>query len=83
MDNIVLLNYVEISTHLRHAIAIPKVRGRKNVQTTREYVIGQGGISLVEDPADEDMAAIAVPQLPFAALLRTAFAFPFQAQLHY
>src|SRR5690606_31816073 len=37
VDNITLLNYVEISTRLRRAIAIPKVRGSRNVQLTREY----------------------------------------------
>jgi len=67
VDNIVLLNYVEISTRLRRAIAIPKVRGSKNLQTTREYIIGKGGIILVDDPADTENAAIAVPQLPFSA----------------
>jgi KaiC/GvpD/RAD55 family RecA-like ATPase len=37
VDNIILLNYVEISTVLRRALAVPKVRGSRNVQITREY----------------------------------------------
>jgi circadian clock protein KaiC len=61
VDNIVLLSYVEISTKLRRAIAIPKVRGSKNTQVTREFVIGTGGISLLEDEGES-----AVPQLPFS-----------------
>lgn len=66
VDNIILLNYVEISTQLRRAISIPKVRGSKNSQTTREYVIDHGGIRLIE----EDVAtagATSVPQLPFSS----------------
>jgi circadian clock protein KaiC len=65
VDNIILLNYVEISTVLRRAIAVPKVRGSRNQQVTREYLIGEGGLLLVEeDPAD---GAGAVPQLPFSS----------------
>ena len=66
VDNIILLNYVEISTVLRRAIAIPKVRGSRNRQVTREYVIAEGGLQLLdEDSAGE--ASNAVPQLPFSA----------------
>ena len=63
VDNIVLLNYVEISTKLRRAICVPKVRGTNNVQTTHEFVIEAGGIHLL--PPEEDSEA-AVPQLPFS-----------------
>ncbi|MET0384572.1 MAG: ATPase domain-containing protein [Polyangiales bacterium] len=66
VDNIVLLSYVEVSTHLRRAIAVPKVRGRRNLQITREYVIGPGGLSLVDEPAPENEVS-SVPQLPFSA----------------
>ncbi|GGE85181.1 ATPase domain-containing protein [Massilia psychrophila] len=66
VDNIILLSYVEISTVLRRAIAIPKVRGSRNLQVTREYVIAEGGLKLLdEDGAGE--ASNAVPQLPFSA----------------
>jgi circadian clock protein KaiC len=66
VDNIVLLNYVEVSTTLRRAITVPKVRGSKNIQVTREYVIGHGGIALIAEPkAAED--AQSVPQLPFSS----------------
>jgi len=67
VDNIILLSYVEISTRLRRAIAVPKVRGSKNIQTTREYVIGEGGISLLDESAVDGDDAAAVPQLPFSS----------------
>lgn len=67
VDNIVLLSYVEISTKLRRALTVPKVRGSKNVQETKEYVIGQGGITILEDPPRSRAAELAVPQLPFSA----------------
>lgn len=66
VDNIILLNYVEISTRLRRAIAIPKVRGADNQQLTREYIIGQGGITVIEED-EEEAEGNAVPQLPFSS----------------
>ncbi|MES2318796.1 MAG: ATPase domain-containing protein [Pseudomonadota bacterium] len=67
VDNIILLNYVEISTVLRRAIAIPKVRGSRNQQVTREYVIGEGGLLLLdENGGDADPSGV-VPQLPFSS----------------
>ncbi|MFL6711215.1 MAG: ATPase domain-containing protein, partial [Massilia sp.] len=67
VDNIILLNYVEISTVLRRAIAIPKVRGSRNLQVTREYVIREGGLSLLDEDGSAVARANAVPQLPFSA----------------
>ncbi|MEW7848193.1 ATPase domain-containing protein [Massilia aurea] len=64
VDNIILLNYVEISTVLRRALAVPKVRGSRNLQVTREYVIGVGGLLLMDDSDDNTQA---VPQLPFSS----------------
>ncbi len=66
VDNIILLNYVEISTVLRRAIAIPKVRGSRNLQVTREYVIANGGLQLLDESANNSGAA-SVPQLPFSS----------------
>ena len=66
VDNIILLNYVEISTVLRRAIAVPKVRGSSNRQVTREYVIGAGGLSLVAEDPQADTSNT-VPQLPFSS----------------
>lgn len=64
VDNIILLNYVEISTVLRRALAVPKVRGSRNVQVTREYEIGVGGLVLIEERNSDTPA---VPQLPFSS----------------
>ena len=69
VDNIILLNYVEISTLLRRAIAIPKVRGSRNPQITREYIIAEGGLQLLDmdNAGDAGKTSNAVPQLPFSA----------------
>jgi circadian clock protein KaiC len=64
VDNIILLNYVEISTVLRRALAVPKVRGSRNLQVTREYTIGAGGLLLLDE---SDCETQAVPQLPFSS----------------
>lgn len=64
VDNIILLNYVEISTVLRRALAVPKVRGSRNLQVTREYKIGVGGLLLVDETETDTQA---VPQLPFSS----------------
>lgn len=66
VDNIILLNYVEISTRLRRALVAPKVRGSANRQQTHEFAIGPGGIEIFsERPWDDDGGA--VPQLPFSS----------------
>ncbi len=65
VDNIILLNYVEVSTVLRRAIAVPKVRGSRNLQITREYTIGVGGLLLLDESDNEQSGA--VPQLPFSS----------------
>lgn len=65
VDNIVLLNYVEISTLIRRAITIPKARGSKPDQRTREYLIEPGGISILDDRTAEGIER--VPQLPLSS----------------
>lgn len=65
VDNIILLNYVEISTLIRRAITIPKARGSKPDQRTREYVIQTGGVQILEDKTVEDVQR--VPQLPLSS----------------
>jgi circadian clock protein KaiC len=67
VDNIVLMNYVEISTKIRRAITVPKARGSKNVSRTREFVIGQGGIALLSEDRGEAGQIDEVPQLPFSS----------------
>jgi circadian clock protein KaiC len=61
VDNIVLLNFVELGNTLRRAITVAKARGSPNQFVTREFTIGQGGMSLV--PVDK---ARVLPILPFA-----------------
>ena len=65
VDNIILLSYVEISTLLRRAITVPKARGCKPTQRTKEYVIGEGGINVLDDQSVENIPS--VPQLPLSS----------------
>jgi circadian clock protein KaiC len=67
VDNIVLLNYVEISTHLRRAITVPKVRGTKIPQITHEFIIDEGGIEVLEDNKGNRKDVMEVPQLPLSS----------------
>lgn len=62
IDNIVLLNLVETGDRFRYAITVPKVRGSQHRTTTREFLIGSGGLKLVAvDPED---ASAEHPPLP-------------------
>jgi len=62
VDNIVLLNFVELSNTVHRAITVAKARGSAHQFVTREFIIGPGGITLV--PVDQ---ARALPVLPFAS----------------
>jgi circadian clock protein KaiC len=62
VDNIVLLNFVELSNTLHRAMTIAKARGSANQFVTREFTIGLGGIDLL--PVDKTQA---LPVLPFAS----------------
>jgi circadian clock protein KaiC len=53
VDNLVLMNLVEINNALHRCISVVKSRGTKHSFDTREFAIGQGGISLV--PLEEDL----------------------------
>lgn len=66
VDNIILLNYVEVSDRLRRAITVPKARGSAPLRETREYTIQHGGIALVPREAKE-VPTTPVPQLPFSS----------------
>ena len=46
VDNIILLNLVELGNTLHRGITVVKARGSKHEFDTREFVIGQGGITL-------------------------------------
>lgn len=65
VDNIILMNYVEISTILRRAITVPKTRGGRADNRTREYIIQKGGIAILDDSTVTEIPE--VPQLPLSA----------------
>jgi circadian clock protein KaiC len=52
VDNIILLTFVELGDRLRRAILVAKARGCNHVLATREYTIGQGGITLLAESAE-------------------------------
>jgi circadian clock protein KaiC len=54
VDNIILLSLVEIGSTLRRCVTVVKARGSAHQFDSREYVIGQGGITLL--PFDEKVA---------------------------
>jgi circadian clock protein KaiC len=61
VDNLILMSLVEINNSLHRCISVVKSRGSKHSFDTREFVIGQGGISLV--PLERNP----VPPLPLQA----------------
>jgi circadian clock protein KaiC len=76
VDNLILMNMVEINNSLHRCISVVKSRGTKHSFDTREFLIGQGGISLV--PLEEDLVA-AIPLQNYSSLLGrapTRFALP-------
>lgn len=62
VDNIVLMNFVELGNTLHRGLTVAKARGSNNQFVTREFTIGEGGISLV--PVNQ---AEALPILPFSS----------------
>ena len=60
VDNLILMNFVELGNSLRRAITVAKARGSEHEFVTREYTIGQGGITLL--PVEKGKA---LPTLPF------------------
>ncbi|RYZ72074.1 MAG: hypothetical protein EOP05_11405, partial [Proteobacteria bacterium] len=65
-DNIVLMNFVEISTHLRRAITVSKCHGPATEEQTREFVIRKGaGITLLDESTVPNSDR--VPQLPLSS----------------
>ena len=76
VDNIVLLSLVEIDNSLRRCISVVKSRGSHHSFDTREFVIGQGGISLV--PLETNLLPTVPLQRYFSLLGRapTRFSHP-------
>ena len=69
VDNIILLNLVEINSTLRRCLTVVKARGSKHEFDSREYVIGQGGITLL--PLDETVTK-ALPLSRYCGILSRA-----------
>jgi circadian clock protein KaiC len=69
VDNLILMSLVEINNSLHRCMSVVKARGSKHSFDTREFEIGQGGISLVPLKAD---AVKAVPLQSYSSLLSRA-----------
>ncbi|HXB70603.1 MAG TPA: ATPase domain-containing protein [Candidatus Acidoferrales bacterium] len=69
VDNIILLSLVEINSTLRRCLTVVKARGSPHEFDSREYVIGQGGITLL--PFDE-VVAKALPLASYSGILSRA-----------
>jgi circadian clock protein KaiC len=69
VDNLILMSLVEINNSLHRCISVVKSRGTKHSFDTREFVIGQGGISLV--PLEQDLVP-ALPLQSYSSLLSRA-----------
>jgi circadian clock protein KaiC len=69
VDNIILLSLVEINSSLRRCITVVKARGSNHEFDSREYVIGQGGITLL---LFDENAAKALPLSSYASILSRA-----------
>jgi circadian clock protein KaiC len=69
VDNIILLSLVEIHSTLRRCLTVVKARGSPHQCDSREYVIGQGGITLL--PFDETLAK-ALPLASYSGILSRA-----------
>ena len=66
VDNLILMSLVEINNSLHRCMSVVKSRGSKHSFDTREFVIGQGGISLV--PLEENLVP-AIPLQEYSSLL--------------
>jgi circadian clock protein KaiC len=69
VDNLILMSLVEINNSLHRCISVVKSRGSKHSFDTREFVIGQGGISLV--PLQPNLVP-ALPLQSYSSLLSRA-----------
>jgi circadian clock protein KaiC len=69
VDNLILMSLVEINNSLHRCISVVKSRGSKHSFDTREFVIGQGGISLI--PLEKNLVP-AAPLQGYSSLLSRA-----------
>ena len=70
VDNIILLSLVELGSTLHRSIAVVKARGCKHEFDTREFHIGQGGISLL--PLDKNAGPQASPMENYSSIMSRA-----------
>jgi circadian clock protein KaiC len=69
VDNIILLSLIEVNSSLRRCLTVVKSRGCKHEFDSREFTIGQGGITLL--PVDEDPAK-KLPLARYSSILSRA-----------
>jgi circadian clock protein KaiC len=69
VDNIILLNLIEINSSLRRCLTVVKSRGCKHEFDSREFTIGEGGITLL--PSEEDPAR-KLPLARYSSILSRA-----------
>ena len=70
VDNIIVLSLVELGNSLHRCIAVVKARGSKHEFDTREFLIGQGGISLL--PLDKSAELPARPIESYSSVMSRA-----------
>jgi circadian clock protein KaiC len=70
VDNIIVLSLVELGNTLHRSIAIVKARGCKHEFDTREFTIGQGGMTLV--PLDESVTLPALALESYSSVMSRA-----------
>jgi circadian clock protein KaiC len=77
VDNIILLSLIEINSSLRRCLTVVKSRGCKHEFDSREFTIGEGGITLL--PIDEE-STTKLPLARYSSVLsRAPTRFPFDA----
>jgi circadian clock protein KaiC len=70
VDNIILLSLVELGNTLHRCMAVVKARGCKHEFDTREFTIGQGGITLL--PLDKTVELPSLPIESYSSVLSRA-----------
>ncbi|HWZ33315.1 MAG TPA: ATPase domain-containing protein [Bryobacteraceae bacterium] len=70
VDNIIVLSLVELGNSVHRCIAVVKARGCKHEFETREFTIGQGGITLL--PLDHAQGLTALPIENYSSVLSRA-----------
>ena len=80
VDNLILMSLVEINNSLHRCISVVKSRGSKHSFDTREFVIGQGGISLI--PLEQNRVPASPLQAYSSLLSRAPTRLPFAKRIN-